>query len=211
MNIKDFNKKYENQYRYVELEPYVRHNNQHVRSFQFQQFCPSNNEWAIDKLLNCHVNATSNDDTPVSDDLCLVHKQVEDRIKNPPKYILIVKDKHCDYFYAIKDMNMYGATALHLLKERKEEGYYYFSDEEKPEKPTHSEDDFDDPELKNTIRYQWNKYKERLRSWKEDKGQSELLDFAINKKNYNSAIRFLESRSDYEYEAVELTRLDEIE
>lgn len=219
MNITQFNEdwnkrnKRNKSFRFVEIEPYVRHNNKHVRRFNLQQYCPK-----IDKycrmLLPGHWghNIVSDDETPIIDEKCFIRDSLLRDLAKPTKYIIICKEKHGTNYFDASTTEVIGCTAIHILKSRAEQGYYYELepvDKEDPPKPTQKEEDFpNDPVFAKLAREEWGKYNRDIQRQLNDKDFRVRFDKAPN--DYREALHLLIKRNDYQYEGFRLEVLESI-
>lgn len=207
MNIIEFNKSFGTnleQFRLVEIESYVRHNGHHVRRFNLQQYCPTIDSYCR-MLVPSHrsLNFTSQIKTPLSDDECVIKDSLLEDIENPPKYIIVCEEKYSTNYFHACTTEVIGRTAIHILKERAQQGFYYeldLTDREDPLKPTKKEDDFPhDPTFAQLAREQWEEYDRVMRRQLEEKNFRVRFNKAMN--DYSEAVSLLCERNDCcEYE-----------
>jgi hypothetical protein len=219
MNIQQFNAYYDKRFKYVEIESYTRHNNQHVRRFNLQQYCPVNGHHC--RMLvpgTWHLNFESEDETPVDDGVCVISERRRERIENYPKHIIVCREKHSTHYYDACDTETIGRTAIFILKNRAEcEDYYELSqhsidreNEEIPE-PTQLAEDFpNDPEFAKLASTEWERYNQHYRRRKNEK-EFRIRHARAMKGHYVQAVGLLQERNGYEYEGFEFEELMSIE
>lgn len=184
MKIQEFNEANE-QFRFVEIAPYLRHDNCHVRRFSVQEWCPLAKKWCrIFSLGRWIISFVSKNNTPLSDDDILVTDSLKDSILKRPKAIIICEEKHGTYYYDASDTETIGLTCIKIIQDRYEQGYYV--DLLEMDVPT-------DEEI--------------LKSNTNKSNALDCLNSAINDKNYVNAFNFLSDRADFEYEGFKIQTL----
>lgn len=120
--------------------------------------------------------------------------------------VLSFHEKHGTRHFLIMNQEDFGKAALQIVKERKDwYGYLYKEEEPIPPKPSLEEaiSSGFDCEVCHKIEKLWNEYKTRMKEFKDAKMQLGLLKAALSGDDV-SAVRFLVSRKNYEYEGWEL-------
>lgn len=221
MKIEQFNKKFKDKVRFVEISPFTRHNGQIVRRFNLEQWCPIADQWfrMISPGRRWHQNFTGAADQPLTDSELIIDsrliRDVEMRLNRTPNAIMIVTEKHCVSYYDASSTEAIGLTCLAILRDRDSQNYYATSKElesEKPSPPKHKPEDFgDELELAEVCFKQWKSYEMSLKNYEQELQLRQGIDRALSEKDYWIAYHILESRRDYEYERIEVELLSVIE
>lgn len=203
MTISEFNESQSGKFRFIEIDPYVRHNKHHVRRFKLEQFCPMADKWArICVPVPSLLNFESSNEEPLTDDKLVFSRKKRDSLISilHRQYIIVLREKYGERYFAANTTEQIGRTCLKVIQERKEEGYYQSYSEE-PEQPKHKPDEFeDDLHLKNTVEKQWGNYHQKLAYHRESMRQEEEANRILSEQDYHGAKVFLEGRNGYEYE-----------
>lgn len=199
--------------RYVEKDPHTRSNNHHVRTFRLEQYCPIADSWCQMLLPGSWIlRFESENEIPVPDKKCIIKEETIERLNNLPKAIVIAREKHYTRYFDGSSTEAIGQVSIHLIKERKENGFYpeFKEPTEKIKEPIFKTIHFeDDPEHARLAERQWKEYRSKLTRQKELKDFQNLLDQAVNELDYYSAYLILSGRNDYEYEGFEIELLIE--
>lgn len=119
--------------------------------------------------------------------------------------VLILHEKHRNRYFVIPDDKALGEAALHVLKERMDEGYWY-SEPEEPKGVGYGLKDLES--LPEVLRAEGKKklaaYKQEVMIYREQKEWWEEANEALMKRDGKLAWKCLVNRNDYEYERVEL-------
>lgn len=213
MNVEKFNEKYDGRFRYVEICPYVRdHNKHHVRRFNLEQWCPNANKWFRMLLPGTwHQNFESENETPVSDDECVIRERVLNQIEfvsgGVGIAIIVCEEKHCTQYFDASTTEAIGRAALHLLRERNDQSYYY-DPGDPPEEPKTKPDFIEDEELRTACEKQWQEHERELKYHQEQAREYQLVQKTLEDCNYARATALLLNRHGYEYEGFALETLN---
>ena len=187
-------------FHFTEIEPYTRHSRCHVRRFNLQQWCPLAERWC--RVLmpgNWCQNFESEDETPVNDDICVIKSTLLEAIKNPPKAVIVCQEKHGIQYFSANSTVEIGMAALHLVKERHKQGYYWMGRE--PTQPDRKPEDFlDSPKFAAVARREWEVYERDLQQYKGEKEFMGVLERTLTENHYGGAVSLLKSHDGYEYE-----------
>lgn len=225
MNIFDYNETLHEQQRvnrtmlrFVELEPYTRHTDQHVRRFKLEQYCPIIDEW-VHMLMpgRWGVNFESDNKTPVPDNKCELSKPHLERLGKLPKCVIVCSGKHGTWYYDGSSTEAIGRTAIHVLKQRAENEEYYALtshsiNQKKPSEPRHKPDDFPiDGEFANLAKKQWEIYEREVAEFEGNVNFRTQFKKAVEEIDYVVAARLLVNRKSYEYESFEIERMIDVD
>jgi len=121
--------------------------------------------------------------------------------------ILVFDEKHGRRFFLADTEEKLHAAALKIVKERKEEGWYYDPAEEerdKPESMTMTDEQVEalpvPSGVKRNIRVERENYRQAVKRWERDKANYALIVKAVNENDGKTAFEILKIRDDYEYE-----------
>jgi len=190
-------------FRFVEAEPYMRCDH-HVRRFNVEEWCPIVERWSRILLPGTwYQNFKSDTELPVGDDKCIIRESLLEDIYNPPSAIIIRKEKHDTCYYSGDSTEMIGITALHILMERHEQGFYRPGTE--PIEPKRTLEEFaDSPKFFIAAEKIWESYNCELRDYRRHIDFTRLLANTLESNDYYSAVALLQSRSRYEGFEIEL-------
>lgn len=125
--------------------------------------------------------------------------------------VLVEHGKHGEYYWDATTKEKFRANCLAILKDRLDQGWYYYEPEE-PTEPTGLLTKEEIKELQQPYKGQaiqiYNNYQSRLRDYKLEKETWDELKEAIEKEDGGLAWGVLYDRSDYEYERVSLEDLN---
>lgn len=123
--------------------------------------------------------------------------------------ILVVKEKHGNRYFDITAEGQLGRVALFLLQQRLDEGWYPEPCE--PEAPDFTADDIPGmPEaLKKGAAILFEQYQQELLTYRQERAEYNQIQKALAEKNLRMAASALLSRSDYEYEDVQVVECEE--
>jgi len=194
-------------FRFIEIKSYVRllygmttASGRHVRRFNIQQWCPLAGRWYRVLMPGVwYQNFESEDETPINDDICIIKPALLKVLENPPKAVIVCREKHGVQYFSANNTEEIGLAALHIVKERHEQGYYSLGVE--PIKPDRKPEDFlDSPKFATVAKKEWEIYERSLRQYKEEKHFYEVLECTLSENHYGSAVYLLEDHNDSEYE-----------
>ena|SRR5947209_7189966 len=127
--------------------------------------------------------------------------------------ILLLKGENSTRCFDISTNELHEKTALHILKERWENGLSV--EPIPPTMPTMTENRIrkliDDPELKEFANGRWKKYRENKQRYEREKTSWEMMKTCVETNDGNAAISILNKRSHYEGESFEIYDVEEIE
>lgn len=133
--------------------------------------------------------------------------------RNYEPSVLVLHEKHGDYYLNALTPEALCKSALSVLKGRMESGDFYNEPEyEKPQQPELSrEKAYALPvgKVKDLAERQWIEYNRALRDYEEENKQYNDIKKAIENEDGRMAYQILCSRSDYEYERISLELLRE--
>jgi len=210
MKIKQFNTTYENQFKFVEIEPYTRHNNRPVTRFNLYQWCPIKNDWCrmlMPGSWNLNLESKTTKKLPASQ--CSVPQRILNGIESPHKHIIVCREKHSTEYFQANSTEDIGRACVHIVKRRNDEGFYPDPDDP-PQEPKTKPEDIEDKELSKACQDLWNTYNNQLKWHKEDLKFHQDLEKVLKEDNYFLAKILLESRSNYEYEGFTIETLTSI-
>lgn len=123
--------------------------------------------------------------------------------------VLVEHGKHGEWYHDASTTEALHASALAILTERWEAGYYYYDPGDPPEYDGLSKDERaalreQDEELGKRATAKWNRYVQDKRRWQHEKAEFERIKRAFEEKDGSLALECLENRSDYEYERIEI-------
>jgi len=128
------------------------------------------------------------------------------------RQILVATEKHgTRYFDASTDEQLHRA-ALKLLAERKEMGWYYDPkppDDAAPELTEEQIEALPDGKVKDAAVQQHLKYKATIRRYKDEHAEYLRMEKALAEQDGRAAWVFLQVHADFEYEQVELVKLED--
>jgi hypothetical protein len=127
--------------------------------------------------------------------------------------ILVEYGKHDTRYHDASTLEALDASALAILTDRWNAGYYYHDPGPKPEWDGPNQQERDtikeiDEDAWQTVIKKWRRYVSALARWKADKEEYESIQYAIEHKDGALAWAALYNRSDYEYERVELETVE---
>ncbi len=190
-------------FRFVE-KLYMRHNHYHVRRFNLEQWCPIVEKWHRMLLPgNWNQIFKSDNKTPVPNEKCIIAPRLLRAIENPPKAIIVVREKHGINYYDANSTEGIGRASLQILGERENQGYYSAIGE-LPEPPKHKPEYFDDPAMVNFCEKQWTEYARKQSYYSESNNFWTKVKRALKEDHYVLATLLLEDRNMHEYEGFEI-------
>lgn len=135
---------------------------------------------------------------------------------NMKKQILIAREKHGTRYFDASTPELLAESAFKLLKERWEEGYWYFLDDPPEDKDILSEEQIaalPTESLRNQESQRRKNYLRELYNWQVVEKQYLAIKDCVENGLKNRAWKLLawkplQNRSDYEYENVELEELE---
>lgn len=128
------------------------------------------------------------------------------------KRILVIKEKHGDWYMDATDDKLYS-SALAILTSRYNEGYWYEIREEKPKELDFSEETIINLPLsfQPQAKLELHRYKQKKSAYDRAVKERERIEHAVKHRDGKEAWSILQHRSNNEYEEVTLERLAEIE
>lgn len=127
------------------------------------------------------------------------------------KYVLYAREKHSDRFLDATTEAAFHKSAVKLLTERYEAGWYGYFKSETPKKPDLSKEQIEalpKGEVKKTAVRQWREYQRELLRKAESMRLYEEIVKAVQEKDGPAAWSALKRCGDGEYEYVELEELE---
>ena len=155
-------------------------------------------------------NFESKNETPVSDDKCMVSELLMDDLENIRTAVIVCEEKHGIQYFVSNSTEDIGRAALHLLKERNEQGYYPEPDSP-PEEPQNKPEEMADSQMVLFCKEQWEQYKMVLESLAQEREFYESVQKALKENDYVIAAGLLESRDGYEYEGFVIETTSDVE
>lgn len=138
-------------------------------------------------------------------------KYLERRLEGLFPGVLVAKEKHSTRYMKALDRETLLASALKLLKERFKEGYWYYEPEKptkKPSVPLEQAQALPNGALKNMALQEHEDVKHALAQYAYDLEVHESIKKAVKSNDGEAALEILLSRSDYEYEHIDLENLE---
>lgn len=127
------------------------------------------------------------------------------------KQILIAKEKHGTRYFDASTPELLAKSAFKLLKERWNDGYWYYLDDPPEDKDVLSEEQIaalPTASLKNSESQKRKQYLRQFYDWQRDQKEYLAIKDCVENNLKNQAWKLLQNRSDYEYENVELETLE---
>ena len=155
-------------------------------------------------------NFESKNETPVSDDKCMVSERLMDNLENIRPAVIVCEEKHGTRYFVANSTEDIGRAALHLLKERNEQGYYPEPDAP-PEEPQNKPEEMVDAQMVKSCKEQWERYNSVLESLAQEREFYESVQKALKENHYVLATRLLESRDGYEHEGFVIETTSDVE
>lgn len=127
------------------------------------------------------------------------------------KQILIAKEKHGTRYFDASTPELLAESAFKLLKERWDDGYWYFLDDPPEDKEVLSEEQIaalPTESLRNQESQKRKSFLREQRDWEYLAKEYRAIENCVKNKLKDKAWKLLQNRSDYEYENVELEELE---
>lgn len=126
--------------------------------------------------------------------------------------ILIVNEKHCTRYFDASTPELLNAAALKILKERWNEGYWYYlfdppseegvlSEEQIAALPTEALKQRETETRQNYFREKYN--------WEKDQAEYKMIKKTVENSTLDNAWKCLYNRRDGQYEGVEIEELEQ--
>lgn len=125
--------------------------------------------------------------------------------------VLVAEEKHCTRYLRAGNLQELEASALKLLKERFDEGYWYYEPKKEPTAPAISKEAAEKlPEgnVKKLALQEIRQYERALAENADARDFWTQLKKALDEKDGKLAYKLLHARRDYEYENVEFETLE---
>ena len=126
--------------------------------------------------------------------------------------ILIAEEKHGTRYFDASTPEALNAAAFSLLKERWDEGYWYYlgdPPENKDVLPYDQIDSLPTQSLKDSELKRRTQYLRDLHSWQNEEKEYNAIKDCVENNLLDKAWKLLQSRSDGEYEKVEIETLEQ--
>jgi hypothetical protein len=127
------------------------------------------------------------------------------------KQILIAKEKHGTRYFDASTPELLAESAFKLLKERWNDGYWYYLDDPPEDKDVLSEEQIaalPTESLRNQESQKREYFLREQRDWEYLAEKYRAIKDCVENGLKNRAWKLLQNRSDYEYENVELETLE---
>lgn len=127
------------------------------------------------------------------------------------KQILIAKEKHGTRYFDASTPELLAESAFKLLKERWDDGYWYFLDDPPEDKDILSEEQIaalPTESLRNQESQKRKNFLRELDNWQNSVEEYKVIENCIQNRLKDKAWKILRSRRNYEYENVELETLE---
>lgn len=127
------------------------------------------------------------------------------------KQILIAHEKYGRRYFDASTPKLLDESAFKLLKERWEQGYWYYLDDPPKDEDVLSEEQIaalPTESLRNSESQKRKWHLRNLYNWQDDQKEYLAIKDCVENSLKNKAWKLLQSRSDYEYENVELETLE---
>lgn len=129
--------------------------------------------------------------------------------------VLIFKEKHGKRYFHVPDDKALFAAALHVLAERKEDGYWYPSPPfgDTPEEPDVKPEDIEKlpKSLQATAKKKLDAYRAAMVEIQDDVLEHAAIEKALADKDGRAAWECLRNRRDAEYEGFDLERYEDLD
>lgn len=127
------------------------------------------------------------------------------------KQILIAKEKHGTRYFDASTPELLAESAFKLLKERWNDGYWYYLDDPPEDKDILSEEQISalptvSLQASEQAKRDW--YLAEYEDWRRDEKKYLSIKDCVENNKKDKAWRLLQNRRDYEYENVELETLE---
>lgn len=132
---------------------------------------------------------------------------MEDPVVDRPM-LVVLREKHGDGYYLVRDLDELHRTALGILRGRHEQDIWYFEPRE-PKKP-----EVGDPEelpkaLRGVAREKLRFYEQEQARYEEEKDWFNRMSRALVLLDGRAAWELLQERADHEYEGIDLERFED--
>ena len=127
------------------------------------------------------------------------------------KQIIIAHEKHGTRYFDASTPEVLAESAFKLLKERWEDGYWYYSDDPPEDKDVLSEEQIaalPTETLRNFESQKRKQYLRKVNNWQKNQKEYLSIKNCVENNLKDQAWKLLRIRSGYEYETVELETLE---